>query len=99
VQEKTAPYRVSVMQLAEDDVQRGRAYARKARHVFAACQARGEWPGYTDSRVATVSLPGYFQREFEFRDECGDFTIAPPPKASPASKGKNRQITAKEYAI
>lgn len=73
VQEKEKPYRVSVLRLDPSDALKGELYARRARHVFAECLKENRWPGYTDDKVATVALPGYFQFEFAERDEAGEF--------------------------
>lgn len=47
VQEKTAPYLVSVIGQKPDDIARGRLMKRKAIHTFKTCTERNEWPGYS----------------------------------------------------
>ena len=55
-QEKTPPYLVSVIELDADALAMGRARARQAIDIYAACVDADSWPGYT-SDVALVSLP------------------------------------------
>jgi hypothetical protein len=58
VQEKTAPYLVTVCELDADAVQVGRRRNQLALEVFAECSATGVWPGYSDD-VELISLPGW----------------------------------------
>ena len=44
--EKTAPYLVSVVELAPEFVDLGRRLNDKAARLYAECTERGEWPGY-----------------------------------------------------
>lgn len=64
VQEKTPPYLVSVVQLDLLAVRIGRHLNRQALDVYAECVRTGIWPGYADD-VAHVSLPAWFERQFE----------------------------------
>ncbi len=65
VQEKTAPYLVSVVQIAPDSAALGRILADRARRIYADCVRSGRWPGY-GGRVHPVELPVWaFTREQE----------------------------------
>lgn len=64
VQEKTAPYLVSVVQLDVSALRIGRLLNRRAIDLYAKCVQRDEWPGYSDD-VAHVSLPYFYERQFE----------------------------------
>ncbi|MDQ8040605.1 PD-(D/E)XK nuclease-like domain-containing protein [Cellulosimicrobium sp. XJ-DQ-B-000] len=64
VQEKTAPYVVTVVELDTEAEALGRRQIRKAVATFAECQRTGHWPGYTDE-VALVSLPTWYQTRIE----------------------------------
>jgi hypothetical protein len=64
VQEKTAPYLVSVVQLDVEAVRIGRQLNRRAIGIYAECQSTNTWPGYADD-VALVSLPFWYERQFE----------------------------------
>lgn len=64
VQEKTAPYVVTVVELDTEAESLGRRQIRKAVALFAECQRTGRWPGYTDE-VALVSLPDWYQHRIE----------------------------------
>lgn len=59
VQEKTAPYLSTVIQLDEDALQIGRHLNRKALRIYAECIETDTWPGYS-TEVEQVSLPGWF---------------------------------------
>ncbi len=64
VQEKSAPYLVTVVQLDVTAVRIGRHLNRKAIHTYAQCVRTDTWPGYADD-VAHVSLPFWYERQFE----------------------------------
>lgn len=51
LQEKTAPYLVSVVHLDDDYLDIGRRRNRTAIELFAKCLATDEWPGYTGTRI------------------------------------------------
>lgn len=57
VQEKTAPYTVSIVQLSPLDVQRGRDLNRAAIYKFKRCTENDHWPGYEG--ITMVELPVY----------------------------------------
>lgn len=58
VQEKVAPYLVSVVELDADALAEGQSKNRDAIDLYAACVAEDYWPSYTDD-VALVSIPGW----------------------------------------
>lgn len=60
VQEKTAPYLVSVVELDAEAVALGAAQMDHASRIFARCVETGHWPDYTDGHVVSVSLPTYY---------------------------------------
>lgn len=64
VQEKSAPYLVSVVQLDATAMRIGRSLNRKAIDVYAACVEAGEWPGYA-ADVVLASLPAWYERQHE----------------------------------
>jgi hypothetical protein len=63
VQEKTPPYVVSVIGLAEIALMVGRSRNRKALELYRDCSRSGVWPGYTDDEPVYVSLPPWAERE------------------------------------
>jgi hypothetical protein len=65
VQEKTAPFLVSVVQLDAMAVRIGRQLNRDAINLYAECSRTGEWPGYADNDIAHVPLPLFYERQFE----------------------------------
>lgn len=64
VQEKTAPYVVSVVQLDFAALSLGRALNRRAIDTYAECTRTGHWPGYVED-VAIGSLPYWYEKKFE----------------------------------
>jgi hypothetical protein len=68
VQEKAAPYLVSVVVLDDAAVNRGRELNRQALEIFRDCHDSNLWPGYvTDSEYAVVDLPrwAYYDNEVQ----------------------------------
>lgn len=63
-QEKTPPYLVTVAEPDAAALRIGRALNQRALEVYAECTAANTWPGYTDD-VALISLPGWYERQFE----------------------------------
>lgn len=63
IQEKTAPYLVSVVELTDDARQIGAERGRYARRLFVDCMTRDQWPGYPPV-VHPVALPGYATAPF-----------------------------------
>lgn len=64
VQEKSAPYLVTVCQLDDMAVDIGRHLNRRAIDTYAECTASSRWPGYSDE-VEPISLPYFYTRPFE----------------------------------
>ena len=64
VQEKTAPYLVSVFEPDANALRIGRYLNRQAISIFAECTATDVWPGHTDG-VTPISLPRWYERQFE----------------------------------
>ena len=64
VQEKTAPYLVSVIEIDTVGVSIGRDLMDMASRRFAHCHTTGTWPGYGD-QVHPVSLPAYYVMQIE----------------------------------
>ena len=60
VQEKTAPYLVSVFEITRDAVALGEQQMDRASAIFARCLQTGHWPDYTDGAVLPVDLPTYY---------------------------------------
>jgi hypothetical protein len=67
VQEKTAPYPVTVCQLDYDALRIGRILAQRALGIYADCQETGHWPGYSE-QVELISPPPWVAREFADTD-------------------------------
>ena len=57
--EKTAPYAVAVYELDHAAMALGRTMRDNALDVIATCKAADMWPGYGDTSVQTLSLPGW----------------------------------------
>lgn len=66
VQEKTAPYLVTVVELDAEAVRIGRELNLEAIDVFAACQTSGRWPGYADD-VELIALPQWATYAYNLR--------------------------------
>lgn len=64
VQEKTAPYVVSVVQLTETARHLGHRQNRRAIDTYADCTRTGHWPGYSDDVIA-VDLPRWYETQTE----------------------------------
>jgi len=59
VVEKTPPYLVTVVGYDAEAVAEGRRLNRLAIRTYADCVESGVWPGYSDGRIETISLPGW----------------------------------------
>lgn len=64
MQEKTAPYLVTVAEVEAPALRVGQALSRRAVDVYAECVATGRWPGYADDVIMT-GLPQWAQRRYE----------------------------------
>lgn len=60
-QSKTAPYLVTVRELAQQDRDIGRARNERALRLYADCEATGIWPDWTGpvTEIPTISMPSY----------------------------------------
>lgn len=66
VQEKTAPYLVTVVELKPSAVALGRERNRRALEIYRDCLDAGTWPGYVpDTEFARVDLPNYAYTDHE----------------------------------
>jgi len=68
VQEKTAPYLVTVAQISSDAIAVGRSRNRRAIEIYKECQATGIWSAYqtkdmtTDNHAVLIDLPDWAYR-------------------------------------
>lgn len=70
VQMKEPPFLVTVVELVERAVQRGRDLNRRAIDTYARCATTDTWPGYVpDDRFASVDIP-----EWAYSDFSNDLT-------------------------
>lgn len=65
VQEKTAPYLVTVVELDSAARQIGAHLNREAIDTYAECSHTNVWPGYADDDVVLTALPAWYERTFE----------------------------------
>ncbi len=72
VQEKTAPYLVSLCVLDEPAMYWGRMLVRRAIRMFADCLEKDWWPGF-DAHVSNIGLPGYALKRYESMSAQGLF--------------------------
>ncbi len=63
--EKDAPHSVSVYELPQTDVERGRFQNRQAIRTFADCLAADKWPSYTSEEIQMVGLPIWARRAID----------------------------------
>lgn len=73
-QEKTPPFLVSVHELDEEALSWGQVLGRKARDLWRACTASGDWPGYP-LQVQNIRLPGWQIGAYEAAYDRGDYDI------------------------
>lgn len=59
VVDKTPPYPVVVVKWNDEAVAEGERLNRLAIRTYAECMESGVWPGYSDGRIETISLPGW----------------------------------------
>jgi hypothetical protein len=74
VQEKTAPYLVTVQQVAHSAMEWGSVLNRAAMDIYAECLRTNTWPGYTTSITGAV-LPPWKERAYENAQERGEYDI------------------------
>lgn len=63
VQERDAPFLVSVVELPEAAVELGRRRMREAIEIYQQCMETDHWPSYADDEIVTVDLPAWAYRE------------------------------------
>lgn len=63
VQEKEPPYAINTMQADDDFLRIGRFLNDKALDLYAACQASGEWPAYSQE-IKHLAPPGWYANRF-----------------------------------
>lgn len=63
--EKDAPFSVSVYELPQQDVERGRFQNRQAIRTFADCLAADKWPSYTSEEIQMVGLPVWARKQID----------------------------------
>lgn len=68
--EKTAPYLVSVTELTDADMRRGRFQLDRAKRIYRECTASGNWPGYAP--FTTVELPRWAQYDLDEMEMTDD---------------------------
>jgi hypothetical protein len=61
--EKSPPYLVSVTELTDADMDRGRFQLDRAKRIYRECLAAGNWPGYPP--FTTASLPRWAQYDLD----------------------------------
>jgi len=61
--EKTPPYLVSVTELTDADMDRGRYQLDRAKRIYRECLAADRWPGYPP--FTTASLPRWAQYDLD----------------------------------
>lgn len=74
-QEKTPPYLVTVVQPHPDAVRWGQVVNRKAIDVYRRCKATGQWPGYSDDKVVSVTIPSWADYQLNAGYRRGDYDI------------------------
>jgi hypothetical protein len=77
---KAEPHLISVYQLDDSALQRGRTLYRHALSLFRQCQDAGVWPGYEGQRAAgekntpiTINLPAWYLNLHDARERAGEF--------------------------
>lgn len=63
VQEKEAPYLVSVVRLDQVSMDAGHHHNRKALELYARCRKSGHWPPYVEG-APSIGLPGWAENRF-----------------------------------
>lgn len=61
--EKVPPYRVRVVELSTDFIDRGRQLARRALEIYRDCRAIDQWPHYDDPDFTTIYPPAWAREE------------------------------------
>lgn len=63
MQETTAPYLVTVVQMNPEMRRAAKRMNRRAINLYAACRAADRWPGYNDDDIYTAELPVWQAKE------------------------------------
>jgi hypothetical protein len=61
--EKVPPYRVRVVELSDDFIDRGRRLANRALEIYRDCLAADLWPNYDDPDFTTIHPPAWAREE------------------------------------
>jgi hypothetical protein len=61
--EKTPPYRVRVVELAPEFIDRGRRLVERALAIYRDCVESGEWPAYDDPDFTTIHPPAWARED------------------------------------
>lgn len=61
--EKTPPFRVRVVELSPDFMDRGRALCRKALEIYRDCRDSDLWPNYDDPDFTTIHPPAWARED------------------------------------
>lgn len=61
--EKTPPFKVRVVELAQDFIDRGRRLADRAIATYLECVESGEWPHYDDPGFTTIHPPAWARED------------------------------------
>jgi hypothetical protein len=73
-QEKVEPFEIVMVQPDQTALQWGWLQCQRARRLFAEYSAKNEWPGWADSAIMQIGLPGWAENQLQRRHENGDFT-------------------------
>ena len=61
--EKTPPYRVRVVELSPDFIDRGRRLATRALEIYRDCVEADQWPNYDDPDFTTIHPPAWARED------------------------------------
>lgn len=61
--EKTPPYRVRVVELSPEFIDRGRRLASRALEIYRDCRAADLWPNYDDPEFITIHPPAWARED------------------------------------
>lgn len=81
VQEKKAPWLISVVALDAEAIAWGRIQNRAAVDLYARCLKENRWPGYAEE-VVEMPLPAYALAELQRRSNSGAFALKPTQQAA-----------------
>jgi PDDEXK-like domain of unknown function (DUF3799) len=80
MQEKTAPYVVSIVEIAASSLTWGERDCERALHLYRQYTESGHWPGYTETGLPEYEpflceLPRYVEQEYEIAQMRGDYDL------------------------